>query len=478
MYVLCYLSEVKEMLDVRERQLDTILKRALHKAKEKNKPQLVSITRQIDKIDPVLFFNRAKVMNKDRFFWTSTDDAFYLVGVGNVYDIIANYDRFSVTEEEWQQITQDASIHNPYHTPGTGMIAIGGMSFDPKRPRTNLWKNFPDSHLTIPEFTLTIDKDCYFLTMNTFVNVEDDIYAKVNQLLEMEETLLYQKHSLDENTHVIHKEELAVDEWLNSVHQAIEMIKHRRVNKVVLARELRLTFNNAVSIGQVIEKLLATQPNSYVFAIEREGDCFIGATPERLVKIEGNHLLSTCLAGTAPRGQTMEEDENIRQSLLQDEKNLEEHKYVVQMIRENIEQCCTNIHIPKTPTVHPLKNLQHLYTPVRATLRDDCTIFDIIKRLHPTPALGGEPRDEALAFIRQYESLDRGWYGAPVGWLDDQHNGEFVVGIRSSLIQQDEASLFAGCGIMKDSDPAVEYEETSIKFLPMLNVLEDHDDTY
>src|SRR5699024_4127520 len=110
----------------RERQLDTILKRALHKAKEKNKPQLVSITRQIDKIDPVLFFNRAKVMNKDRFFWTSTDDAFYLVGVGNVYDIIANYDRFSVTEEEWQQITQDASTHNPYHTPGTGMIESVG----------------------------------------------------------------------------------------------------------------------------------------------------------------------------------------------------------------------------------------------------------------------------------------------------------------------------------------------------------------
>src|SRR5699024_7624932 len=105
-----------------------------------------------------------------------------------------------------------------------------------------------------PEFTLTIDKDCYFLTMNTFVNVEDDIYAKVNQLLEMEETLLYQKHSLDENTHVIHMEELADDEWLNSVHQAIEMIKHRRVKKIVLACKNRLTFKNDVGIGQVIEK--------------------------------------------------------------------------------------------------------------------------------------------------------------------------------------------------------------------------------
>src|SRR5699024_5746159 len=122
MYVLCYLSEDKEMLDVRVRLLDTILKRALHKAKEKNKQQILSNTRQKDRINPDIVFNRAKVMNKDRFFWTSTDDAFYLVGVGNVYDIIANHHRFSVTEEEWQQITQDASIHNPYHTPGTGMI--------------------------------------------------------------------------------------------------------------------------------------------------------------------------------------------------------------------------------------------------------------------------------------------------------------------------------------------------------------------
>jgi len=148
------------------------------------------------------------------------------------------------------------------------------------------------------------------------------------------------------------------------------------------------------------------------------------------------------------------------------------------MIRNSIENYCSDVQIPKEPIIYPLKNLQHLYTPVTATLKNGQSIFDIIKQLHPTPALGGVPREKSLAFIRDHELLDRGWYGSPVGWLDSNQNAEFAVAIRSGLIQGDEASLFAGCGIMKDSDPEAEYEETNIKFLPMLSVLEEHHESY
>src|SRR5699024_8770370 len=108
------------------------------------------------------------------------------------------------------------------------------------------------------------------------------------------------------------------------------------------------------------------------------------------------------------------------------------------------------------PVIYPLKNLQHLYTPVTATLKDKYSIFDIIEQLHPTPALGGTPTKESLAFIREHEKLDRGWYGAPIGWLDSNQNGEFAVAIRSGLIQGDEASLFAGCCGVKDYDVVAE----------------------
>ena len=134
---------------------------------------------------------------------------------------------------------------------------------------------------------------------------------------------------------------------------------------------------------------------------------------------------------------------------------------------------CDELNIPEKPTVTQLKNLQHLYTPVEATLKPSAHLFNLVQALHPTPALGGTPKEASLAFIREHELLDRGWYGAPIGWLDAQQNGEFAVAIRSGLIQKDEASLFAGCGVVEDSDPEMEYAETKMKFRPMLSILED-----
>src|SRR5699024_2727450 len=138
--------------------------------------------------------------------------------------------------------------------------------------------------------------------------------------------------------------------------------------------------------------------------------------------------------------------------LLNDAKNLEEHDYVVQMIRQNIADYCEDIDMPEQPVIYPLRNLQHLYTPVKARLKQGASVLSIINQLHPTTALGGVPREKALSFIRQHEFLERGWYGAPLGWMDNNDNSEFVVAIRSGLIQGKEASLFAGCGVMKDSD--------------------------
>ena len=141
------------------------------------------------------------------------------------------------------------------------------------------------------------------------------------------------------------------------------------------------------------------------------------------------------------------------------------------MIKDALLKTCTDVEMPKEPVLHPLKNLQHLYTPVTGVLSKGFSIFDVVKNLHPTPALGGTPTEESLAFIREHELLDRGWYGAPIGWVDSNDNGEFAVAIRSGLIQGDSASLFAGCGVLADSDPEMEFEETRIKMLPMLNVL-------
>src|SRR5699024_12868075 len=123
-------------------------------------------------------------------------------------------------------------------------------------------------------------------------------------------------------------------------------------------------------IGNMLRRLLRTQPNSYVFDYEAGDDCFIGATPERLVLVEDQHILSTCLADTAPRGKTMDEDEDLANDILRDAKNLEEHDYIIQMIKDSIASNCVDIHIPEAPVIYPLQNLQHLYTQVIATLKE------------------------------------------------------------------------------------------------------------
>ncbi|MCC2249450.1 MAG: isochorismate synthase [Bacillota bacterium] len=458
------------MIEVQDKQLEEILEDAISSLSI-NKVQLVSITKKIQPKNPVCFFEAARQIEKDRVFWTSTNDAFSIAGVGNAYDISANENRFQHMELKWKQVIDQAIIHNSFDVPGTGLVSLGGMDFDPKKDRTELWGDFPAIQFTVPEYMLTKYKENYYFTINVLAKKTDHPIQLANQLRDTERFLLTPIKAEKEKLRMLTTKVIAPEEWKKTVKKATEEIRHTSIDKIVLAREMRVKLNKNANIATILDQLLATQSNSFVFAFERNNNCFIGATPERLVKIENKQLLSTCLAGTAPRGKSETEDRQISNQLFHDEKNREEHDFVVQMIKKGLNKYCVNVHVPEEPTVYPLKNLQHLYTPVTGKLKAGYSIFDIVEQLHPTPALGGVPRNDAITFIRDYELLDRGWYGAPVGWLDSNDNGEFAVAIRSALIQNDEASLFAGCGVVKDSIPEAEFEETRIKFTPMLSVL-------
>lgn len=461
------------MIELKQDLLEVTINQALDRIHSAHDVQLISITKKVDQTDPLAFFDAAKNMNTTRIFWTSPDAPRTLVGIGNLIEIVAEANRLQITTNKWTEIKNKTIIHNPYNVLGTGLVILGGMAFDPEKPKTELWEHFSASQFHVPEFLLSIDDkgECY-VTINAKVQ-QDTVPVELARKLhtKMKKLLNYRK-SFSKDMHVVKKTEIEPERWKDTVRKATETMKQALVDKIVLAREMRLKLSGEVNIANILYKLLQTQPTSYVFAIVHHEDCFIGATPERLVKVEEEKLLSTCLAGTAPRGKTEQEDRKIAHELFYDEKNRQEHEFVVQMIKQSIATCCTDIFIPDEPIVYPLKNLQHLYTPVTAKLKKAYSIFSVVEKLHPTPALGGTPKEAALAFIREHELLDRGWYGAPIGWVDHKGNGEFAVAIRSGLIQGDEASLFAGCGVVEDSDPEAEYEETNIKFTPMLSVLE------
>ncbi|WP_217589126.1 isochorismate synthase [Lentibacillus saliphilus] len=460
------------MIDTKKIDLQYLLNKGFDQAKVTKQKHLVSMTEQLSAAVPLYVFRNAGRHALSRAFWMTPDRHSTIVGAGEAHVLVEDSNKSSSVQHEWQSLQQHAIVHNPYDAiEGTGLMVLGGMTFDAQKPSSDLWSEFDTKKFIVPTFVLVNHNDTVYLTTTLAVGEDDNIQQMVADIESMQVALLNDPFPQDDLVEMTDYREIAPEAWKNTVRQATENIKSGYTEKIVLAREVRLKFANDVDHAAVLEQLIETQPSSYIFAFHYGDDCFIGATPEQLVKVNAGQVFSMCLAGTAPRGETDKEDMVLADRLLNDEKNRAEHDFVVQMIRESLEQYCEQVDIPDVPHVHQLKNLQHLYTPVSATIASGHDLFELVEALHPTPALGGVPRDVSLAFIRDYEQLDRGWYGAPVGWLDCYGNGEFAVAIRSGLIQGDEASLFAGCGIVADSDPEIEYEETNIKLKPMLHVL-------
>lgn len=272
-------------------------------------------------------------------------------------------------------------------------------------------------------------------------------------------------------TSLIHKTEIEPNQWKDSVAHAIQSLQNKELEKVVLARKQRLTYEQTVDDAQVLSALDQEQPGSYIFSLNWVDSSFVGATPERLV-IKNNEIVeSTCLAGSIGIGKTDQETKELGDWLLQDKKNTEEHQYVVQHITKTFEKLCEAVEIDEKPKLLKMRHIQHLFTGVKGRVPHHVSLLDFVESLHPTPALGGTPRTAALQVIRELEPMDRGYYAAPLGWCDFDDNGEFVVGLRSGLIQNKMVTLFAGCGVVASSEPEKEFEETSIKFKPMLSAL-------
>jgi isochorismate synthase len=198
---------------------------------------------------------------------------------------------------------------------------------------------------------------------------------------------------------------------------------------------------------------------------------FFGASPESLVSRRGNVVSALGLAGSAPRGTDDEKDRALGDELLHSAKDRIEHEIVVRAIREGLEDVTTELRAPNQPELLRLRNIQHLSTEVLATARDGVDVLDLVQRLHPTPAVCGWPTSQARSVIEAHERWDRGWYAGPVGWIDGAGDGEFVVALRSALARGNHAWLFAGAGIMGDSEPEDEFEEIELKFRPLAGAL-------
>jgi isochorismate synthase len=258
---------------------------------------------------------------------------------------------------------------------------------------------------------------------------------------------------------------------MRAVAQGAAAVREGALEKVVTARAVTWHPYDAPDAATALRRLEGRHPECNVFAVARGRRVFLGASPERLVRVDGRTVRATSLAGSIARGNGPEEDAQRAAELMGSAKNREEHDIVVRALTEALGELCDTVSAPAAPALLTLPDVHHLYTPITAHRREGTDLLSLLERLHPTPAVGGAPREEALAFIREHEGWDRGWYAAPVGWMDASGDGEFAVALRSALMDGDRATLFAGCGIVADSVPDNEYAESELKLRAMREAL-------
>ena len=255
------------------------------------------------------------------------------------------------------------------------------------------------------------------------------------------------------------------DQWCELIGRAVERINSGELDKVVLARAIDVTASGPIVIGDVLERLRSLFPSCTVFSI----DGFVGASPELLVGRLGTQVAAHPLAGTVARSGDPDEDARRAAGLLASQKDRWEHTLTIDAVAGVLRPLCTALDVPATPSIVPLRNVSHLGSYVRGVLAAPLpSSLDLVAALHPTPAVGGVPTDKALALIAAIEPHPRGNYAGPVGWIDANGNGEWMLGLRSAQIYGNKARMMAGVGIVADSDPREELAETQVKFQALL----------
>jgi menaquinone-specific isochorismate synthase len=349
---------------------------------------------------------------------------------------------------------------------------LGGCAFFADHDPSDAWEGFPAAAFVLPRDQLTRAEGATWLTVTRTgpearpESVERDLAATRERVTD----LPAMRPSGGVPGVLDTRLGTSRADWTESVASAVERIRSGDLVKVVLALSQAADVAASVDPTAVLSRLRRSYPDCYRFLLQPDGaGAFFGAPPERLVELTGRSVSTEALAGSAARGETPAADAELAAELRDSEKIQHEQALVAEAIGEQLAGVA-DVSVGEQ-TVRKLTTIQHLRTPIEAQLHGEEHVLRLVEALHPTPAVGGVPPDTARAVIRDTEPFDRGWYAAPVGWFDADGDGEFAVGIRSAVADADTVTMFAGNGIVADSDPAAEWDEVQLKFRPILDEL-------
>jgi menaquinone-specific isochorismate synthase len=440
---------------------------------EKNSTQIVSVSLEIDCVDPLVVFKRITAPNQLSFYWENRSKNEAVIAIDAINKLeISGKDRFLKAEKFIQNCWHKIKYFGTGELFSQPQFFCGFGFFD-----QNNQVNYPFSAATIflPRWQVAVKNNRCYLVMNTIINSDVNIHKILQDLenqLEILKSLADNSLKLEDFSAISYKKNNGnADKFKHSVTSALEVIKANHLSKIVLADILDVNSSHPFNLFSSLNNLRRIHPNCYVFAISNgKGQHFIGASPERLISVYKQQLITDALAGSAPRGKTPIEDAINADSLVNSVKEKHEHKLVLDFITQRLSQLGLFPQI-LAPRLRQLSNIQHLWTPISAVVPANIHPLKIVAQLHPTPAVAGAARDVACEKIRHYESFERGLYAAPLGWVDAEGNCEFIVGIRSALIDGNSARLYAGAGIVAGSDPEKEFAEVQLKLQALLKAL-------
>lgn len=360
--------------------------------------------------------------------------------------------RFADAHAWWTEQTRRAVVRDEVRVPGTGLVAFGSFAFA---------DDSGDSVLVVPEVVVGRRDGVAWISHIGATSITGPATIAPGALTPAQPPAAPAQVTFSDGA-------LSGAEWEEVVADAVRRIAAGDLEKVVLARDLVARADSPIDVRWPLQRLAEEYPTCWTFHV----DHLFGATPEMLVRRERGLVTSRVLAGTIRRTGDDARDLQLAASLARSSKDLEEHEYAVRSVADALAPHCTSMNVPEAPFVLHLPNVMHLATDVAGVIDDETTSLQLAEALHPSAAVGGTPTGAAMRVIAEIEGMDRGRYAGPVGWMDASGDGEWGIALRSGDLRGATVRLFAGCGIVADSDPAAELAEAQAKFVPVRNALQ------
>jgi isochorismate synthase len=449
----------------------------LRDAARRPRRTLVSVTSEVEVEDPsgAVFASR---LAGDRWFcWEQPDrDGFALAGLGTAHEVVSRGEgRFADVVAACAEVTRERVADEPAETPAAaGPVWTCGFAFAADGGATPRWSSFPPAIAVMPELSIARVRGQAYLTLAAVVGPGDDpddvasrLRSRVASLRETSLPLL-EPHPTGAT---LVRSVRPPSDFERSVAEAVERIGSGGLEKLVLAREVEVEAPSAHDPAAVYGALRELFPSCFCFCSGTPEAAFLGASPELLVRRSGAVAATVALAGSTRRSADPAVDDHLGEQLLLSDKDRDEHEIVARRIARTLRPHSVWVEAAGEPGLVKVANIQHLATPIHAQLADPRSAVELAGLLHPTPAVGGEPREAAINAIPELEGMDRGWYAGAIGWMDAAEDGEFCVGVRTALLRDRTARLYAGNGIVAASEPAAELAETEIKLGALLPLL-------